>query len=427
MFTKRWQPVTRRQFLKLAGGTSLALALNACGFSRTGRTLRVGYIGPQTGPLAGFGEADAFILGKIREVFNEGIMVGNTRHPIEIVTADTESNPEKAAEVALDMIINGEMDLITAAFTPETTNPVSDQCELNQFPCITAATPWQAWYFRTDVPMSGYSWTYHFCWGLEDVIQAYLALWDSLETNKVAGGLWPNDGDGFAWSDPDVGFPPSMIARGYKVIDPGRYENLSEDFTPQITRFKEEGVEIVTGVMLPPDLATFLEQAQDQDFHPKMVTVGKAALFPAAIGAIPNDLGDGLTSEYWWGPNYPFTSSLTGVTPSELIEAYEVETNNQWTQPIGFLYSLFEVVADVLSRTEDVDDKNSIMAAMKATDVQTVIGQISWQNGPTPNVAKTPMVGGQWGKGETFPWQISVISNDTFPEIAVDGAIRPYQ
>ena len=30
-----------------------------------------------------------------------------------------------------------------AAVTPETTNPVSDQCEANGVPCISTVAPWQ--------------------------------------------------------------------------------------------------------------------------------------------------------------------------------------------------------------------------------------------------------------------------------------------
>jgi len=52
----------------------------------------------------------------------------------------------------------------------------------------------------------------------------------------------------------------------------------------------------VTGVVIPPDAKTFLTQAKQQGFKPKVVTLGKALLFPGAIEAL-GDLGDGLSSE----------------------------------------------------------------------------------------------------------------------------------
>lgn len=419
--------LSRRKFLQLSTGVGVGLALNACGaFSRAGRPIKIGYVTTQTGPLAGFSEADDFIINGIREIWADGIMVGGTTYPVEIIVADSQSNPGHAAEVARNLILNDKVDLMTVGNTPENTNPVSDQCEINQVPCISSLAPWQSWYFRTpDVPASGYHWTYHFFWGLEDIIQVYLNIWESLETNKVVGGLWPNDSDGFAWSDPDLGFPPAIIARGFKVIDPGRYENLSNDFTPQISMFKEAGVEIVSGVMLPPDLVTFLNQADQQGFKPKAVTVAKAALFPGSVEAIGGHLGDGLTGEVWWSPSHPFVSSLTGITPIDLANTYTQETGRQWTQFLGFVHALFEVVADTLARTENIDDSESILAAIKATRLDTIVGPITWTGGPTPNVCKTPLVGGQWGPGQDFPWELTITSNATAPDIPTGGSTRP--
>ena len=419
--------ISRRNFLKLFAAAGAGVTLNACGLqTRTGRAIKIGYVSPQTGPLAGFGEADNFILKGVREIFGKGISVGSVTHPVEILVADSQSDPEQAAQAAGDLILKDKIDLMVVASTPETTNPVSDQCEVNKVPCISTVAPWQPWYFRVpNVPASGYEWTYHFFWGLEDIIQVFLSLWDTLGTNKVVGGLWPNDGDGLAWSDPDLGFPPAIIARGYTVIDPGRYENLNGDFSGQIAAFKKAGVEIVTGVMIPPDLVTFLVQAREQGFTPKAVTVGKAALFPSAVEAIPNNLGDGLTTEIWWSPNHPFKSSLTGASAGDLANTYQQETGKQWTQPIGFVHALFEVVADTLKRTSDIENKSAIASALKATQLDTIVGSVAWGSGPTPNVAKTPLVGGQWGKGKDFPWEVTITSNIMAPTIPTAGTTRP--
>ena len=51
-------------------------------------------------------------------------------------------------------------------------------------------------------------------------------------------------------------------------------------------------------------------------------TMAKALLFPSALEAL-GDIGYGLSSEVWWSPSHPFTSSLTGQTCQELADAYE--------------------------------------------------------------------------------------------------------
>jgi branched-chain amino acid transport system substrate-binding protein len=399
-----------------AGGTE-APATEA-----TGRAIKIGYVTPQTGPLAPFGEADTFTVNAMKQVLAAGVAVGGVTHPVEVVVKDSESDPNKASDAAADLILNEAVDLIMVASTPETTNPVSDQCELNGMPCISTVAPWQPWYFRTQTPPeAGYTWTYHFFWGLEDIIAVFSDLWNSVDTNKAVGGMWPNDGDGLAWSSPEVGFPPALTAGGFTVVDPGRYENLKDDFSAEISRFKEGSVEIVTGVMIPPDLGTFLTQASQQDFKPKMFTVGKAALFPAVVEGISGGLGEGLTTEIWWTPNHPFKSSLTGASAKELGDSYESETGKQWTQPIGFIHALFEVATDALKRTTSIDDKAAIADAIKATNLDTIVGKIAWGSGPVPNVAKTPLVGGQWIKGTNHPYDLVITSNTTAPNIPTGG------
>ena len=235
--------------------------------------------------------------------------------------------------------------MMLVSSTPETTNPVGDQCELNEVPCISTVAPWQPWFFtRGGKPETGFDWTYHFFWGLEDIIAVFTDMWGSLDTNKVVGGLWPNDGDGNAWGDPKIGFPPVLEKQGYKIIDPGRYQNLTDDFSAQIADYKNAGAEIVTGVPIPPDFTTFWTQAAQQGFKPKAASVGKALLFPVAVEAL-GDLGHNLSTEVWWTPSHPFGSSLSGQSAGELAAAFEKATGKQWTQPIGFAHALFEIAA----------------------------------------------------------------------------------
>lgn len=422
---------TRRQFLRMAAASGAAAGLvtgvapTAVRAQKTGRTIKLGYVSPQTGPLAGFGEADTFVLAGVRKAFGKGVRVGDATHPIEILVRDSQSDPNRAAEVASRLILSDKVDLMLVASTPETTNPVSDQCEVNGTPCISTMAPWQPWFFgRNGKPDTGFRWTYHFFWGLEDIIAVFIDMWNSLETNKVVGALWPNDGDGNAWSDAKRGFPPALTAAGYKVIDPGRYHNLTDDFSAQISAFKAAKVEIVTGVPLPPDFTTFWKQAAQQGFRPKIASVGKALLFPRSVEAV-GDIGDGLSTEVWWSPRHPFSSSLTGGSAASIAAEYTRETKKQWTQPIGFIHALFEVAADTLKRTGNVDDKAALAAAIKGTNVNTIVGPVSWAKGPVPNVGKTPLVGGQWGKGSGFPFDMTIVSNKTAPTIPTAGKLRP--
>src|SRR5205085_11151450 len=123
--------------------------------------------------------------------------------------------------------------------------------------------------------------------------------------NKRVGGLFPNDEDGKAWANEKVGAPPLLRARGYAVTPSGFYRGLSDDFSAVISTFKGAGTEIITGAPIPPDFTTFWTQARQQGFKPKVASVAKAVLFPAAVEAL-GDAGHNLSSEIWWSPSHPF-------------------------------------------------------------------------------------------------------------------------
>ena len=126
----------------------------------------------------------------------------------------------------------------------------------------------------------------------------------------------------------------------------------------------------------------------------------------------------------WWSPHHPFNSSLTGQSSADLASAYEAETGNLWTMPLGFKHSLFEVALDALSRTEDPTDPDSIAAAIRATSLNTITGMINFGAGPVPNIAKTPLVGGQWSVRDGKP-VLDIVDNTNAPDIPLSAQMRP--
>ena len=413
--------LNRRQFSQgIAALTAAAVTPTLWAAS----TLKIGYVSPQTGPLAPFGEADKWVIEQMKTAFKDGITVGGTKYAVEIVLKDSQSNPNRAGEVANDLILKDKVALVLTAGTPETANPVSDACELNEVPCISTVVPWQPWFFgRNGDPKKGFDWTYHIFWGLEDVIGAYTSGWKTVQTDKKVGGLFPNDGDGNAWGDKNLGFPKPLQTMGFSLTDPGRFQSGTQDFSAQISAFKNAGAEIVTGVVIPPDAKTFLTQARQQGFKPKVITLGKALLFPSAIEAL-GDLGLGLSTGVWWSPSHPFTSSLTKQSAKALADSYEVGTKKQWTQPIGFAHALFEVASNALSRSKSLKP-NDVRDAVAATSINSVVGPVKWGGqGPMKNVSKTPLVLGQWVKGQQHKVDLVIVNNGLAPNIPTGGALK---
>ena len=402
--------------IALLGGSTAVLAAD---------TIKIGYVSPQTGALASFGETDKWVIEHMQSELKDGIVVNGKKYAVEIILKDSQSNPNRAGEVANDLILKDKVNLILTAGTPETANPVSDAAELNEVPAISSVVPWQPWFFgRQGDPKTGFDWTYHFFWGLEDVIATFTNGWKTIDTNKQVGALFPNDGDGNAWGDKELGFPKPLASMGFGLTDPGRFQSGTQDFSAQISAFKNANVEIVTGVIIPPDAKTFLTQARQQGFKPKAVSLGKALMHPLAIEAL-GDLGEGLTTEMWWSPQHPFSSSLTGQSSKALADSYESSTGKQWTQPLAFAHALFEVATDSLKRSQSLEP-DDIKNAIAATKLPTVVGNVAWGGeGPFKNVSKTPLVLGQWSKKDGKRYDLTIVNNESAPEIPVGGALKP--
>jgi branched-chain amino acid transport system substrate-binding protein len=388
-------------------------------------TLKIGYVTPQTGPLAPFGEADKFVVDQMNQHFKTNpLKIGGTTYSVQIIVKDAQSDSKRAGDVAGELINQDKVDLVLASSTPDIVNPVADQCEANGTPCITTVAPWQPFFFgRGGQQGKAFQWTYHFFWGLEDVEQVYLNMWNGLTTNKKAGALWPNDPDGNAWGDPTTGFAPVVGKSGYTIIDPGHYPNGTQDFSAQISRFKAESAEILLGVPIPPDFTTFWKQAKQQGYAPKIATIGKALLFPSSVEAL-GSIGQNLGTEVWWHPTAPYKSSLTGQTARQLADAYEA-AGKQWTQPLGFVHALFEVAVAVLNKAGGTD-KAKVRDALKTLTATTIVGSLDWTRGPVPNVAKTPLAGGQWRQatGSKYPFNLVIVDNQLAPQVPVGGKVE---
>lgn len=402
---------TRRGVLRGMGAGLAASVLGSPAVLRaqTAGKIRMGYITPETGPLGLFGETDGYTVQKIREALGGKLQSANGDvYELEILERDSQSNPNKAAEIAGDLILNDEVHLLVPASTTDTILPAMEQAELYETPSISAGAPWQA----VIMPRGGgeFDWTYHFFWGLDEALNTFVGLWNGLETNRKVGMLFPQNIDGETWGNEEYGLPVPTRAAGYEVTIPGYFQPRTNDFSAQIATFKQAGCDIVGGITYPDDLKTFVTQCNQQGFKPKAVTVAAALLFPGSVEAM-GPLGNGMTSEVWWTPAFPFKSSITGQTSREIADQWESEQNRQWTQPLGYSHSVLEVAIDVLKRSADPLDREANRAALAATDLDTVVGHINFSGQPHKNVCTTPIFGGQWVKGEKWPYDLKIVDN----------------
>lgn len=432
---------TRRGFVKRAGIGAGGLVLSGAAaqpiWARprsydASNTIKLGFVSPITGPASGFGEPDGYVIGLARKAFAKGLTIGGTHYAVEIHQKDGQSTPSRSAQVANDLIHSTNVDLMLTTSTPEVVNPVSDASEASGVPCISTVVPWESWYFGRGAKPgkpSPFRYTYHFCFGVANFADTYEALWKQVPTNKKVGVMWPNDADGNAIRE-NLG--PLLEKAGYKIIDPGAYQDGTNDYSAQIAKFKSENIQIFNTFPIPPDFATFWRQAAQQGLTKqiKIAQIAKTGLFVSQVSAL-GSLGFNLASGAYWGPTWPYHSPLTGVSNKALGAGYEKHSGKYWNQQAGPSLALFDVAAAALKASGNPKDKTKVANAMKHLKVMTPVGLLHWGVGgktnPVPNVVQTPIPGGQWVKGKgkyKYEWVICEHTDDH--HIPVQAKLRPY-
>ena len=410
----------RRTLLKAAGATGLASAMNVplANIARgAGSTIKIGWVGCLSGVRAPFAEPDTWIHERIKARLKDGLKIGGKTWQVEFVFKDNQSDPNRSSVVASELVLREKCDLILIE-DGDAQAPVQELADARGIPSISTMVPWQGWMFpRKSTPDKGFPFSYHFFWGADDVVKNFLGMWQSVETNKKVGTLYIDNPAGQAFSDPKVGLPGGITQAGYQEFSAGKFQIATDDFTNQVSSFKNNGVDIVSGFTYGNHWVTLWNQAAQAGFKPQICTVAAAFLFPSAVNAL-GDRGDGMSTEVWWTPAYPFKSSLTGQSAAELAAEWEKTTGKQWTQPIGYAHALWEVALAALQNS-DPKDKNSLRDAIAGLDMETVVGPVRFKGTPIKNVAVTSLSGGQWRKtrGGKAKYELLIVHNGTAPFI----------
>jgi branched-chain amino acid transport system substrate-binding protein len=431
--------VARRSVLRGVGAGALAAGaggvLSACGSgikgsgsSSSAGSITIGFITPLTGNLAGFASGDKFVLSTVRasSAYAKGFKLGSKNYKVNIVVADSQSNPNNASQVARQLILTSHVDMIVTTSTPETTNPVAGVCQAQGVPCLSTVVPWEAWYGGLGgnpiQPTKAFQYTTMFFFGMKEFAGTFIPMWKRISTDKVFAGMFPNDADGNAFR---AGFPPFAKADGYTFIDGGAYTDLTTNYSSMISKFKSAKADTFTNCPLPPDFNTFWKQASQQGWKPKIATVAKVLLFPADTAAL-GPLVKNIATDSWWGPYMPNKSSLTGQSAKELADAYTASTGNQWVQSIGSTYSLFEVAKEAFTSVSDPHNKVEVAKALHSVNYTGMCGPLDFASGPAPGVGIIKPVGVQWKPGTgKFPFEMVVVDNSLNPAVPIGGTLEP--
>ena len=404
---------------KPGASSSQAPASSSQGTSATDKTeILVGYVAPFTGPLGFFTEQYEWSSKKCLDAINAdgGIYIEayGKKLPVRIITADTESDPNRASEVATNLVLNNNLDFLIGAWTPDTSLPVSAVAERYKIPALMENSPAEAWF--TGGP---YEWASAMMFYNRIVVDAFVEALVNFETangtNKKVGFVFDSDTDGLMFAE---SYAEAMPAAGFTVYDPGRFPASTNDYTSIINQLKSEDCDIAIGNMLTPDFTTFWGQCQQLGYVPKVMMIGRGEEFMSAVVALGNTEGHGIMSETMWNRELPYRSSLLNLTSAELCDKYEAEVKKPYSYCLGNDVTIFEIMNDMLRRCKDLE-RDTVMAALLATDIDTVGGHMAFDKN---RVSPLPGFIIQWVNGETWTYEPSLVAS-TEPGIKLNAPI----
>lgn len=387
--------------------------------------IKAGWVVPVSGALASYAQMTEWVVAnKLSLVESQGgVAVGDQTCDLVVEIYDSQSTVAGSSEAAARAVLDDGVDVLMAQGTPDTTNAPTEVCEREGVPCITSDTPVEAWLFNPDGTEKEFNNSFHFFFAVPDLVANHLGMIAALPGgfNGKIGYLYPNDADGVVFHSL---FDPAFEAQGWEGVDPGRFEQGIPDFSAIVNQFRREDVEVVTGVLAPPDLQNYLQQAAQAGFAPKMYIIDKGTGFPDAINAI-GEAASGVLSVNFWSPAFPGSSSFGGWTGQEFVDAYEsANPGHQYTPAGAWEDAVFDVLLDALSRSASTDSAD-IVAALSTTDVETITGQVKFNE---KHYSASPLGGAQWRYDAAADlWVKENVFNEVYPEVAITGELLIYE
>lgn len=408
----------------LAGLAGLALAA-AQPVAAQSCTVTVGRVVPITGPLLDMGRETPWLdENKVKPINDAGgLEVGGQKCRIVYRIYDSKGTMAGSGEAATRAILQDKVDVVFAQGTPDTTNAPADLCERYQVPCITSNTPVEAWLFGPDGKPKTYKYGFHFFFGVPDLVKNHIGMIKALPGgfNGNIGYLYPNDPDGTVFVSL---FDPEFKKNGWKPTDPGRFQQGLPDFSAIINQFKRNRVEVVTGVLAPPDLQNYLQQASQAGFKPKMYIIDKGTGYPEAMKALGKN-GIDILSVNFWSPAYPGKSKYGGYTGQGLVDLYEKQNPGKYySPPLAYTDASYDVLFDALQRAGSTD-RAKLVEALRKTDLETVVGRVKFNE---QQYSVQPLGGAQWRVDDkTKRWVKDNVYNAVYPEVKKTAEMRVYQ
>lgn len=340
-------------------------------------TIKIGATVPLTGRYAGGGaQVERGYRMGIEDINAAGgvyVEEFDRQIPLELVLLDDESDPVKTVSNLEDLHNSEDVSVYLGGFGSDLHAAAAAVAEVNAVPYLGVA--FALW----DVHQQGYEYLFSpfpkspdlsrtlFEFLLATVDEENLPtrvgiLQEQTDWGIELGDLWEADAEEF----------------GFEVVAREEYAPGTQDFTDLILQLQAAEVEVLLSLPSPPDGITLMTQMAELNWAPPVSMVIRAPDPPTW------SQGLGTNGDYvLFMPGWHNAMAFAGV---EELNADHIEMMERPADPIvGPSYALIQILAAAIEEAGTLD-RDAIRDAIAATDMETVIGPVTFNEDGTGNV-----------------------------------------
>jgi branched-chain amino acid transport system substrate-binding protein len=366
-------------------------------------TVKIGVVGPRTGPAAATGKAfEEGIAIAVDHINAKGGVLGK---PVEIAFEDTAGVPEKAASGFEKLVTRDKVPIVVGESHSSSALAEIEVANRYKVPLIIC----EAWH--DDITKKNYKWVFRAGPANSGVVDFYIAPFVKNSGFKKVAIVREN-------SDWGVGIAERTEFNMKKYGIPFttlKVERESKDFYTELTKIKAESPDIVLAYIYGTGLHFFVAQAHEVGLSPKCLILD---------GAGPPSLWD----TFWKnvgkaGELELFMSSMhekVHLTPTsrKFWEDYKKKFGKDPTDyKTRSIYNVILIAADAINRAKSTGNE-AIVAALEKTNLEVTTGMVKFGLNPGSyeyHQWMPPMLVVQWQDGK----QVVV-----FPKEAAMAALK---
>jgi branched-chain amino acid transport system substrate-binding protein len=354
--------LTRRDFGKatLAAGATAAIMGKAPAFAQD-KVLKVGVLLPRSGFLAQPGQACQ------RGADIAQVLLPQLGFPVEILSADTESNPDVARSRTEKLIQDGAQ-VIVGAFDSGQTAAAAQVCEQRGVPLVVniASAP--------QLTEQGYRTIFRNFPTSSALVGNGLALMKDLfaatgKTPKSAVFLHANDTFGQANKAAlDKLFP--TLSMPFAAPEAISYDPKAQDLAVEVAKARATGAELVIVTTRANDAIMIVREMVKQRFEPMaVVSPGSPGMYDEQFYKVLGKYSDYcITNLPWYDPK----SALAQQVEKTFKEKFPSDRYEGYAFNIGFTFEAILVAADAFKRA-GTGDPAVLLDALRQTNLSEKI------------------------------------------------------